>query len=92
MMGECGWTAFNRLFYVRCNSGAAQLQYSESLEYLVVVPLLRITVQMVLMEYNRRLALKVVLMLRFRISYIVAVPEEFRSALDMCIRFCYYVL
>ncbi len=89
MMGECGWTAFNRLFYVRCNSGAAHLQYSESLDHPVVVPLLRITVQMVLMEYDRRLALKVVLMLRFRISCIVAVVEEFCCALDMCIRFCY---
>ena len=85
-MGEYGWMAFNRLFPARCNSGASHLQYSESLDHPVVVPLLRIPV---LMEYDRRLALKVVLMLRFRISCIVAMLEEFCCALDMCIRFCY---
>jgi hypothetical protein len=89
MKGEYGWMAFNRLFSARCNLGAAHLQYSESLDRPAVAPLLRITVQMMLMEYNRRLALKVVLMLRFRISCIVAVLEEFCCAFDMCIRFCY---
>ena len=91
MMGECGCMAYNRLFPARCNSWASHLQYSESLklDHPVVVPLRRITVQMVLMEYDRRLALKVVLMLRFRISCIVAVLEEFCCSLDMCIRFCY---